>query len=230
MTAVLPKLRRIDAAASARVPRYVAKRLLGRNGVLFFFAKLPRSPFFPSSGLCPRIEGSRAALMLAACLLLSAQIPIVHAHEGHEENTPVAIAPQTPRLSYQSTRIESVALIDAQGLTIWVDDFASNRPLSNIAVDARVGSGAVQAQEIEPGTYRVPLDLLGDSGATDIALSLSLRGKDWQEHYEGHLPRPSADKANAADEASDHLRIAEIAAAIVIVIVALIVWRRRRRA
>lgn len=181
----------------------------------------------------PRRADAARGVLLALALLACA--PAAVAHEGHDEHEHAAetaaqttAAPQTPRLSYQSERVESVALIDARGLVVWVDDFAGNRPLAGLAVSARVAGGVLQAQEIEPGTYRVPLDLLLSAAQPEVELSLSLRGADWEEHYQGRLPRPPA----AAAQQPQRVAIGRIAAAIAVLAalaLTLAFYRRRRR-
>jgi hypothetical protein len=237
MTDVLQKLRRANFALLLRraIPRYAPMALLGRNGVCSALMGCNKPSFLPSSGLRPRIEGYTRLSTLALLMSLFACMPLASAHEGndddHDEHAPVTeVAAQTPRLTYQSPRIESVALIDTQGLLIWVDDFASNQPLSDLAVSARVGSAVVQAQEIEAGTYRVPLDLLGDPHQPEFELNLSLRGKAWEEHYAGHLPR-----AQAADHAAPPAySVATLALAVLIfvglLVLSFVAWRRRPRA
>ncbi|MDB5969725.1 MAG: hypothetical protein JWQ90_2175 [Hydrocarboniphaga sp.] len=176
-------------------------------------------------------RAGRASARYALCMAILAMLLAApaRAHEGHDDHAPAAaITPQTPRLSYQSERIESVALIDAQGLVVWVDDFASNRPLSGLAVSARIGSGAVQAQEAEAGTYRVPLDLLGEPNQPDI--SLSLRGKDWEEHYDGHLSRPHDGSARTIEPYSKLTLAIAVLLAIVLAVITFLAWRRRPRA
>ncbi|WP_428312479.1 hypothetical protein [Hydrocarboniphaga sp.] len=161
-------------------------------------------------------------------------MPFASAHEGHDEDHEAAAVvdatAQTPRLSYQSPRLESVALIDTQGLIVWVDDFASNQPLSDITVSVRVGSSSVQAQPIEAGTYRVPLDLLGSADQREFELSLSLRGREWEEQYAGHLPRARTVDAAAPPAYSVVTLALAILIFVALLVLAFVAWRRRPRA
>ncbi|WP_028081940.1 hypothetical protein [Solimonas soli] len=168
----------------------------------------------------------------AACLaLLLAALGadgVAAAHEGHEhvahEIAPAA-APATS-LSWQSARLEAVAALDGQGLVVWIDDYASNRPLSGLAVAAQVGAATVQAQESEPGTYRVPADLLGGAPG-DVVLALSVRGEGWDERFAGRLPRPPP---RAAQEHGPwRRRLPAALGAAVLFGGALVLWRRRTR-
>jgi len=135
---------------------------------------------------------------------------------------PMHAADAAPRLSHQSERIEAVAARDAQGLVVWVDDYASNRPLRGLAVTVRAGGANVQARESEPGTYRVPADLLGEADT----FALTVRGEGWEEQFAGRLLAPSS---VALDDGSARLVPALALGLGLAGGVAILLWRRRAR-
>lgn len=173
-------------------------------------------------------------LLILMSLCVSAALFPAWAHEGHEhadEAAPVSL-PLSARLIHSSAQIEAVAQIDAQGLAIWVDDYASNRPLSGLDVSVKAGDRVLRAQESEPGAYRLPGDLFSGS---EVQLSVHIKGQAEaaaiDESFTGRLPTsPLHEQEQEPGPSHASLSWIGIALAIVVVSLGLILILRRRAA
>lgn len=171
-------------------------------------------------------------LLILMLLCVNAALFPAWAHEGHEhadEAAPVSL-PLSARLVHSSAQIEAVAQIDAQGLAIWVDDYASNRPLSGLDVSVKTGERVLRAKESEPGAYRLPGDLFSGS---EVQLSIQIKGPAEaaliDERFAGRLPTSPLHEQEP-EQSHAILSWIGIALAIVVVSLGLILILRRRAA
>ncbi len=172
-----------------------------------------------------RADGLRFALLVCVCLIAAR----AQAHEGHDhpddaDHADYAVATDAPRLVHVSPRLEAVAVIDGQGLSVWVDDFASNRPLTGLDVSVQTASGLLHATESGAGLYRLPRDLLGEGQA---ALSIRLHGAGFEEAFDGRLPVPAAHREPVGSQPI--LWVGGLLLTSLVLVAGLRVWRRRGR-
>src|SRR5215813_11244378 len=102
----------------------------------------------------PRILAAFACV--AAVLLF---LPGSFAHEGHEHNDgegPAVPASAYQRVSTQSELYEVVGILKGDRLAIYLDDFATNEPVTDAKVRVTVGDGEpIDAGEAVNGVYSI---------------------------------------------------------------------------
>jgi hypothetical protein len=113
---------------------------------------------------------------LALCLALLFAAP-AWSHGGEEHSHPETPAPAVamsalPRAEAQSEEFELVATLAGDGLTLYLDDYASNQPVANAQIE--VSGGALQgiARQTEPGVYVLPAKQLGKPGKYPLVFSI----------------------------------------------------------
>jgi hypothetical protein len=111
--------------------------------------------------------------VLGALLLLSAPTG-AGAHEGEDHGDEPAATSATPaaatsgRLALAAGGTELVAAAAGHDLTIFVDDWATNQPVTNARVNVTIGGQSIEARAID-GTYQLEapsLDAPGDHRLT----------------------------------------------------------------
>lgn len=122
-----------------------------------------------------------------------------YAHEGHVHGDAAdAGAVLAPRLTLSTARFEAVALRNGSTLDVYVDDYASNRPLAGLRVSLHRAGGLIQAREDEPGLYRLDLEASPEGPApAALAVDLSLSGPGIEARLQGELPAAPAGSAEA---------------------------------
>jgi hypothetical protein len=98
------------------------------------------------------------ALLAAFIAILAFGSSRLLAHEGHDhEVVPTAAAqPGAPRLEAASNSFEIVGVIQGGGLTIWLDRFETNEPVTDAIIDVDTPAGPQTATAQPDGTYRLP--------------------------------------------------------------------------
>ena len=115
-------------------------------------------------------------LLLAAVLPLSAGADAGHPH-GDEPST--AVGKASPRIEAHSDLFELVGIVEAAGLTIYLDRFRDNTPVTDARLEIEVQSGANQAPikaaaEARPdGTYLFKGDFLAKPGSYALQISIT---------------------------------------------------------
>src|SRR5215470_18309489 len=100
----------------------------------------------------------RVPLLLLACLsLASSWAAPAPAHEGHEHEPPpaAATAVNRPRLVTQSEIYELVAVLEGERLTIYLDRFEDNTPITEANITVTVNDEPLIAQPSGDGTYSI---------------------------------------------------------------------------
>lgn len=104
--------------------------------------------------------------------------PSAQAHEGHDHGTdapsppiPVALLPRT---SAASDQLEGVVVLSGAQLLVYLDDYASNAPVADAAIDVIVGNREARAMQRAPGEYVVDAAALGIAPAEPSRHALSL--------------------------------------------------------
>lgn len=80
----------------------------------------------------------------------------ISAHEGHDHGLPPPIpvtATLSPRVTAESADFELVAVLDDGRLTVYLDDFATNRPIEDAALGIEGGAWRGSADHAGDGVY-----------------------------------------------------------------------------
>lgn len=132
--------------------------------------------------------------------LLAAWLCCLHgaalAHEGHHEAEPEAAAPlavPAPHTALDTPQIELVAQREGADIVLYLDDYASNAPLSGLQVSVRSGTLTLQAAANGEGAYRIAGDLI--DAHSEQALDISVHGAGLDEQLHTVLPPAAADHA-----------------------------------
>src|SRR5262245_23345867 len=109
---------------------------------------------------------SIAALAAAVFILsFSAALP----HEGHDhadDARSVPAASTYPRVAAQSEQYEIVGILRNGRLSLYLDHFASNEPVTDAAIKVTIGDAEpVDAEPAENGTYVVSSPQLTGTGS-----------------------------------------------------------------
>jgi cobalt-zinc-cadmium efflux system membrane fusion protein len=134
------------------------------------------SPF----GLLARIR-MVAALFCVATALLSSFSALAHEGHSHDDDTAkAALAASTyPRTTAQSDLYEVVAVARDKRLTIYLDRFATNEPVTDARLKIAIGDGEpVEAERTESGSYVVPLPDRASSGSVDVVFTIEANSGD----------------------------------------------------
>ncbi len=120
-----------------------------------------------------------AAMTCIAAFLFS--LPAGLAHEGHDhDNSAKGLAGSTfPRVTAHSELYEVVGILKNARLTIYVDRFGSNEPVTDAKVQVTVGDRQpVDAEPAENGTYSLALSRATGSGPLEVIFSITASGGD----------------------------------------------------
>ncbi|MDF0521004.1 efflux RND transporter periplasmic adaptor subunit [Bradyrhizobium yuanmingense] len=145
---------------------------------------------------CPK--GRLAALGLAgACWLASLVFGLSGAfgHEGHDhgdaEKTAV-VSSAYPRIAARSELYEVVGILKDARLSVFIDDAATNEPVSDAALQVTIGDSApIEASSRQDGVYTAPIPNGTPSGSVEVIFSINAsRGNDLL--VDSFIPRAEA--------------------------------------
>ncbi|GGC58739.1 efflux RND transporter periplasmic adaptor subunit [Chelatococcus reniformis] len=123
-----------------------------------------------------RFAAALGAAALAAALLTTG----AQAHEGHDHGeTPASSAtPAAPRGEAASAEVELVAAVREGVLSVYLDRFATNEPITGASVAVEAPDGPVTLKPEPEGRYTVAVPWLGKQGRHDLLLTLTVDGAD----------------------------------------------------
>lgn len=111
--------------------------------------------------------------------LLSLPLSAAFAHGGEDHGAPPALPASTltmPSTEASSLDFELVAQLNGDTLTVYLDRFADNQPVSkaDIQVESEVASVAFNASlhEVAPGTYQAPAAALNSAGEHSLLFTV----------------------------------------------------------
>lgn len=97
------------------------------------------------------------------------------AHEGHDHGPPLP-APVTatlaPRVSAESADLELVAVLEDGQLTVYLDEFATNRPIEDAVLQVESGAWQGKATHEGDGVYRLDPGPLAEPGRHDLIFTI----------------------------------------------------------
>jgi hypothetical protein len=116
--------------------------------------------------------------LIAATLLLGLFQVSVTAHEGsdHDAAASALIVPGAPRGAAASELFELVAVAKDGALTIYLDRFATNEPVTGAVITVETPEGSVEAKPAPDGTYRVPAPWANSPGQYDLIFTVTNDG------------------------------------------------------
>lgn len=118
-----------------------------------------------------RPAAARLGAAFAAVLALSGA---PRAHEGHDHGPPPPPPERAaPRAAAVSEDLELVAIARAGTLTLHLDRFASNGPVTGATVEVEAPDGPRAARETEAGTYALPAPWLDAPGRHDLVVTVT---------------------------------------------------------
>ena len=98
-----------------------------------------------------------------------------HDH-GHDHGGAPAATAASPRLSAQSDLFELVGVVDHGVMTVYLDRFASNEPVTGARIEYESGAHKGVAQAQADGSYRLQFDALAKPGQHAFAFTVAAGG------------------------------------------------------
>jgi hypothetical protein len=116
------------------------------------------------------------SLALAAAFTFSA---LAHAggdaSDGHshgEASMPAMTMKVAPRASAESEAFELVAVLANKKLTLYLDRYASNAPVTDAQIELESGAVKIVASQVEPGVYALPGEHFSRPGKYPLVFSI----------------------------------------------------------
>lgn len=114
------------------------------------------------------------ALVLA---LLPFAVLADEGHGGHGAPPSALPAALAPRLEAQSETFELVAILEGGKLTLYLDRYASNEPVTNAAIEIESGTFKTTAQPGGEGVYTAPAEALTEPGQYPLVFTVRAAGE-----------------------------------------------------
>ncbi len=126
----------------------------------------------PARSGTTRGRWTMAALAVVAFASLASGL---RAHEGHDHGAPPTPVSTTiaPRIDASSTTFELIAVYRNNALTIFVDRFVTNEPVTGAQIEVDTPKGTVAAKENPDGTYGLPVDWAASGGSYDLIFTVT---------------------------------------------------------
>jgi cobalt-zinc-cadmium efflux system membrane fusion protein len=119
----------------------------------------------------------RGVSLASLVLLLITPISSAFAHGGDEAGEATGeAAPALPRFEAANERFEVVGRVQSDELKIWLDDFATNAPITGAKIEVSVGGRKVAAELEADGTHAIAFPEADKPGSYPISLSISGAG------------------------------------------------------
>lgn len=142
------------------------------------------------------ISRSFMALIAAAILLSTTSNSYAHGDEDHGavavSSTPIGAK---PRIESRTAGLELVAAVDGDNMTIWIDGWADNAPITNADVNVTI-DGNSQPAKSASGIYTVSDAKLETAGAHQVAFLITRAGTVESLSAELNVPEVEATTAN----------------------------------
>jgi membrane fusion protein, heavy metal efflux system len=102
------------------------------------------------------------------------------AHEGQDHAPPSAAAPPAgmPRLAINSETYQLVAVLDQQRLTIYLDRYTDNAPVTGATINVAIDGEFVTAEATSEGTYGLASSRFGGHGAVELIFDIKAPDAD----------------------------------------------------
>lgn len=124
-----------------------------------------------------RLKAARIRILAVAFTIVAAVFAATGsmAHEGHDHGAPPTPVSTTiaPRVDASSTTFELIAVHRNNALTIFIDRFVTNEPVTGAQVEVDTPKGPLTAKENPDGTYTLPADWAAAGGAHDLIFTVT---------------------------------------------------------
>ncbi len=187
---------------------------------------------------------SRRIAALAALLFGLLLFQPAWSHDGHDHGAPPTPVSNTiaPRIDASSTAFELIGVFRKQKLTITLDRFLTNEPVTNAEIEVETPKGMVKALANPDGTFTLDAPWAGDGGTFDLIFTIMAEGEI--DVLTGTLMLPAAKlaAANASSSVFSGAALAQglrervaasdlslVVVAIVAFLLGVLVARRRQR-
>lgn len=98
-------------------------------------------------------------------------------HGGHDAPSSALPAALAPRIEAQSETFELVAILEGGKLTLYLDRFATNEPVTNAAIEIESGAFKATAQPGGEGVYTAPAEALTEPGQYPLVFMIRAGGE-----------------------------------------------------
>ena len=167
----------------------------------------------------------RSFLAIVAATMLLAAPSASYAHGDEDHGAAAAASAPTgakPRIEAHTATIELVAAVDADDMTIWIDGWADNAPITGADVNVTI-DGESRSAKSAGGVYTVSDPKLEIAGAHQLAFLITRAGS--VESLSAELTIPKADTSLQSGGWTYWFVAAAIA---VLAIIAFVFWRSRK--
>lgn len=117
----------------------------------------------------------RTGRSLASGLLIALAATVVIAGEGHDHGdaAPAAGGTASPRLSAHSDLFELVGVVDKGQMTVYLDRYATNEPVTGARIEYEASTDKGVAQPQPDGTYLVKFEALSKPGELPFSFTVT---------------------------------------------------------
>lgn len=106
-------------------------------------------------------------------LLLALWAPVLPAHEGHDHGAAAPALPATPlapRFEAHGSGLELLGRLHDGELTLWLDAYDNNEPITGAALSLEAGTWSAEAVESAPGRYRADAGPMRQPGRHNLMI------------------------------------------------------------
>src|SRR5262249_28597871 len=126
-----------------------------------------------------KITPSYHRAALCALVLWSLVTAFAVAQEGHDDKQAViTTTPGLPRLVTSSETYELVALLEGERLTIYLDRFADNAPVTDASITVTINQETVAAATTGDGIYSLSSKKFADRGLIELVFDIKAKEAD----------------------------------------------------
>ena len=120
-----------------------------------------------------------AAAVVAAMVWLVLIVQGAHAHEGHDHGAPTnAVTTSLPRIAVQSDLYQLVGILEGGRLTLYLDRFSDNAPVTTGRIAVTVDGEATITETDPAGTFVVTSNCFAGNGSVELVFDISAADGD----------------------------------------------------
>ncbi|WP_375461097.1 efflux RND transporter periplasmic adaptor subunit [uncultured Enterovirga sp.] len=124
------------------------------------------------------MKPSVAAVLVAGAVAATLWSGLARAHEGHDHGAaPTSSAPIAPRASSVSGQFELVAIARGGVVSVYLDRFSSNEPVTDATIQAETPDGTVAAVLAPDGSYQLKAPWSARTGEYDLVFTVTTGGQ-----------------------------------------------------
>lgn len=168
--------------------------------------------------------------LTVALLIGGAPIGSLWAGPGHDhgDEAPTASGPSLPRFVAQSELFELVGVLDGKAITLYLDQAASNEPVTKAQLEIEMAGAKLQAVAQADGSFLVTLPQALKPSVIPVTATVSTESETDLLAGELDLHGDAAEGGHA--HGADWKRFLPALAALPVLVGAFVFWVRRRKA